>query len=426
MFNLKNASIKTKLILIIFGIALASQLITFSFLSVERYNYLRKELIHQSQINAKLISEYLISPLIFEDMDGVKAILQKIDAIDFILSAAVYNAAGELIVSQKKKGEILIPQQEIHQSKYLRGMLHINEEIVHGGVYYGNIHLIVSTAQLKKNFISQLLMLFIIVVIMAIIIYLFASKMQRIISKPILDLAENAKNIALEGDYPLRLARSGNDEISQLYNSFNEMINKIAERSNERDKALVVVQDQYDRFLAILNSFPQIIYVVDPKSFKILFVNSTLENLYEDELVGKNCYEAFHNNPEMCSFCKINELKKLGDEVVWEHHNTNFDKYYLIMDKLIKWPDDRVVSMEVAIDITKRKESEIELIKHREHLEELVKERTVELKTQNAELERFNKLFIGREFRIKELREKVKKIQKEYGITAPLPKDYTE
>ena len=59
-------------------------------------------------------------------------------------------------------------------------------------------------------------------------------------------------------------------------------------------------------------------------------------------------------------------------------------------------------------DITEQKKAEDELKKHREHLEELVKERTAELELKNAELERFNKLFVGREFRIKELRDKVK------------------
>jgi len=66
-------------------------------------------------------------------------------------------------------------------------------------------------------------------------------------------------------------------------------------------------------------------------------------------------------------------------------------------------------------DITGQKKNEEELQKHREHLEELVRERTAELEEKNKELERFNKLFVGREFRIKELRDKIKELQKEQG-----------
>ena len=83
-------------------------------------------------------------------------------------------------------------------------------------------------------------------------------------------------------------------------------------------------------------------------------------------------------------------------------------------------------------EILKRKEKENELINHKENLEKLVNERTEELETineelqsnieeqqtlvkelgeANKELERLNKLFIGREFRIKDLRDEIDKLK---------------
>jgi len=62
-------------------------------------------------------------------------------------------------------------------------------------------------------------------------------------------------------------------------------------------------------------------------------------------------------------------------------------------------------------EIIERKQAEEELEKHREHLEELIKERTAELEEKNAELEQMNEVFVGREFRIKELRDKVKELE---------------
>ncbi|MCF7912293.1 MAG: response regulator [Candidatus Cloacimonetes bacterium] len=68
-------------------------------------------------------------------------------------------------------------------------------------------------------------------------------------------------------------------------------------------------------------------------------------------------------------------------------------------------------ALQTIQDITKRKETEIELNKHRQKLEELVKERTQQLLDKNEELERMNRLFSGREFRIKELRDRVKELE---------------
>jgi len=53
-----------------------------------------------------------------------------------------------------------------------------------------------------------------------------------------------------------------------------------------------------------------------------------------------------------------------------------------------------------------------QIIKHRDHLEELVKKRTAEFEEKNKKLEKFNDLFVDREFRIKELKDKVKKLEK--------------
>lgn len=62
-------------------------------------------------------------------------------------------------------------------------------------------------------------------------------------------------------------------------------------------------------------------------------------------------------------------------------------------------------------DITEVKKIEQELIKHQNNLEEIVSERTAELEAKNKDLEEFNNLFVGREFRIKELRDQVKELK---------------
>jgi PAS domain S-box-containing protein len=69
--------------------------------------------------------------------------------------------------------------------------------------------------------------------------------------------------------------------------------------------------------------------------------------------------------------------------------------------------------LSVARDITQRFKAEEELRKYRQHLEELVQERTKELEKTNKQLQEFNQIFVGREFRIKELRDRVKELEEE-------------
>ena len=70
-----------------------------------------------------------------------------------------------------------------------------------------------------------------------------------------------------------------------------------------------------------------------------------------------------------------------------------------------------LIIISLVMNISKRKKAEKELKKYHDYLEELVKERTKELEKKNKDLEEFNELFIDREFRIKELRDKVKELE---------------
>ncbi|MCK4920837.1 MAG: hypothetical protein KAS71_07315 [Bacteroidales bacterium] len=69
------------------------------------------------------------------------------------------------------------------------------------------------------------------------------------------------------------------------------------------------------------------------------------------------------------------------------------------------------INLQLNENILIRKETETKLRNFHNKLEDLIKERTKELEEKNIELEKFNKLFIGRELRIKELKDKVRKLK---------------
>ena len=73
--------------------------------------------------------------------------------------------------------------------------------------------------------------------------------------------------------------------------------------------------------------------------------------------------------------------------------------------------NDELCLLSIIRDVTERKKIERELEKHRLHLEELVNERTAELKTKIDEIERMNSLFVDRELRMVELKEKIRELE---------------
>ena len=71
----------------------------------------------------------------------------------------------------------------------------------------------------------------------------------------------------------------------------------------------------------------------------------------------------------------------------------------------------KVCLLGFGIEDTKRKQAQEELRKNRENLEELINTRTLELEEKIAEIERMNRIFVGRELKMVELKTKIKDLE---------------
>ncbi|MDP8235872.1 MAG: PAS domain-containing protein, partial [Candidatus Erginobacter occultus] len=137
-----------------------------------------------------------------------------------------------------------------------------------------------------------------------------------------------------------------------------EFVRDITERKRAEDD----FRTEHAQLLSIFDSIDQVIYVVDPDTYEILFANRALTTRVGHPVVGKTCYREFQGLDRPCDFCTNEIIRKLdGQPYYWEYHNPNLDRDYQIIDRLIKWSDGRDVRFELAIDITERKRAEISL-----------------------------------------------------------------
>ena len=113
------------------------------------------------------------------------------------------------------------------------------------------------------------------------------------------------------------------------------------------------------RLFSIFDSINENIYVCDPQTYEILYVNKHMQNIFGKELVGGLCYQELQGMDRPCNFCTNDVIiHNKGASHQWEHYNPILDKYFLATDKLINWPDGRDVRFQLAIDITQRKRAE--------------------------------------------------------------------
>jgi PAS domain S-box-containing protein len=146
----------------------------------------------------------------------------------------------------------------------------------------------------------------------------------------------------------------------------------------DRKQAEEEHQQQWAQFKAITGNFPETLYVADPETYEVIFVNRMLQEALGSDPTGKLCYQAFQGFDAPCPFCTNEIILRERRPYIWEHHNPLLGRDYLITDQIIGWPDGRDVRFELAIDITKRKQAEAALQKT-----------MAELERSNKELEQF-------------------------------------
>ncbi len=154
----------------------------------------------------------------------------------------------------------------------------------------------------------------------------------------------------------------------------------------------------YRSIATVLDSLDALVYVSDMDTYELLFTNEYGRNIWGD-IKGKTCWKVLQDGQDgPCSFCTNSRLLdkegKATGVYVWEFQNTINKRWYQCRDQAIEWVDGRLVRMEIATDITERKQAEDELKAAKELAEELAnKDELTGLNNRRAFFEQSNQVF---------------------------------
>jgi signal transduction histidine kinase/CheY-like chemotaxis protein len=237
LFN--NLSIRKKIISIIIAVTIISVIVGLSIEIYSNNRYTRLELERDITLNAKLISDYSVPSLLSDNKKEAGNILQKLNNIPSVLHGVIYRDGGKIFAVYNKSG--LTDTSNLYQPvkgvTYKNKLIYVTESITSEGKDIGKVYLVASIAIIREQTIYHFRTVFLIFLITVIVAVLLSLILERIISGPIIDLANITRKIQTSGDFSLRVKKKYSDNTGILHESFNDLLISLEERKQERDIA---------------------------------------------------------------------------------------------------------------------------------------------------------------------------------------------
>lgn len=140
---------------------------------------------------------------------------------------------------------------------------------------------------------------------------------------------------------------------------------------------------EWRRLFDVLETLPVMICLLTP-DYHVAFANRSFREKF-GESNGRHCYEYCFGRTEPCEWCESYKVLRTGRPHEWEVAGPD-GSIIAVYDFPFTDSDGSPMILEMDIDITEQRKTVAELARHRQHLEELVKQRTARLEAANVQL----------------------------------------
>jgi signal transduction histidine kinase/CheY-like chemotaxis protein len=185
---------------------------------------------------AKVIGSNSTGALTFGDPRAADEILAAMSVRAHIVSARLYDAEGRPFATYHRLGaeaDVLPERPQADSYRAERAHVVLFQSVRLGRETAGTLYLKADLGQLRSHFEGYLVVVLMVMLASMGAASLISARWQRLVSDPILRLADAAGAVAQSKDYSMRVASPGGDELGVLTAAFNEMLSQIEHRDAE-------------------------------------------------------------------------------------------------------------------------------------------------------------------------------------------------
>ena len=254
MFSFRRLSIKHKLRVTTMAVVFVALLLScVAFASCDMVVF-RISLQKDLETLAEIVGSNSTAALSFADQSAADELLSGLRAKEHLRVARIYTVEGKTFANYRRPDvaqDGRVPPLHADSSRFEMGRLVLVHRITLGGRQVGALYLESDLEEMQERLLRFIGIITLVLLVNSLVALGLSSKLQSVISTPILHLASTARRVSEEKNYEIQAVRENDDELGDLVDGFNDMLRQIQRQRDHleeevaaRTSELLVAKDK--------------------------------------------------------------------------------------------------------------------------------------------------------------------------------------
>lgn len=302
----------------------------------------------------RMLGQTATAAITFKEKSSATEILAAVSAKPCIFRASINLPDGSEFAAYERAKVSLGPDVLKTDGVCSAGpFLVLNQAVVLAGERIATLHLVCDyQTQYRRSLWLYAAILGGVLLASALFALALSNRLQRLISSPILSLADTARAVAEKKDYSLRAPVGSRDEVGELSAAFNQMLSQLGQETAARRQSEVEKE-------TILETAQVGIVIIERDSHRLRYVNQTAQTLAgrsREGLLGQCCHSVIC--PAQEGRCPVTDLNQTVDHSERVLVHADGTKIPILKSVAPITYDGRPCLIESFVDLSERKKAE--------------------------------------------------------------------